>query len=62
MTLRLIRVRPASDADADLWRLTRQVGEILRGIPWVLIGGHIVLPVTARLHGLTRVVHTRTIE
>ena len=50
MTLRLIRVLPASDADADLWRLTSEVGEILRGIPWVLIGAQMVALIEAE-HG-----------
>ena len=50
MTLPLIRVLPASDADADLWRLTREVGQILRGIPWVLIGAQAVALIEAE-HG-----------
>ena len=50
MTLPLIRLLPASDADADLWRLTREVAGILRGIPWVLIGGQMVALIEAE-HG-----------
>jgi hypothetical protein len=41
---------PASDADADLWRLTREVARILHGIPWVLIGGQMVAVIEAE-HG-----------
>jgi predicted nucleotidyltransferase len=37
-----IHVTPASNAEVELWRLTRQVSEILRGLPWVLIGGQMV--------------------
>jgi hypothetical protein len=50
VTLPLIRLLPASDADADLWRLTREVAGILRGIPWVLIGGQMVALIEAE-HG-----------
>lgn len=42
MAQETIRVTPASDAEAELWRLTRQVSDILHGLPWVLIGGQMV--------------------
>ena len=50
MTLPLIRLLPATHADADLWRLTREVAGMLRGIPWVLIGGQMVAIIEAE-HG-----------
>lgn len=34
----LIRIRPATDADASLWRLAREIAAILDPLPWVLIG------------------------
>lgn len=42
MASETIRVTPVSDAEVELWRLTRQVSDILRGLPWVLIGGQMV--------------------
>lgn len=42
MAQETIRVTPASHAEVELWRLTRQVSDILRGLPWVLIGGQMV--------------------
>ena len=50
MILPLVRLLPASDADAELWRLTREVAGILQGIPWVLIGGQMVAVIEAE-HG-----------
>jgi hypothetical protein len=48
----LIRIRPASDADASLWRLTREVAGILDSLPWVLVGGQMVAILEAE-HGAT---------
>lgn len=45
-----IRIRPASDADASLWRLTREVAAILHPLPWVLVGGQMVAILEAE-HG-----------
>ena len=42
MDKQTIHVTPASNVEIELWRLTRQVSEILRGLPWVLIGGQMV--------------------
>ncbi len=50
MTVSVVRMLPATDADADLWRLTREVADLLRGIPWVLIGGQMVAIIEAE-HG-----------
>lgn len=50
MSVPAIRVLPATAADADLWRLTREVADLLRGIPWVLIGGQMVAIIEAE-HG-----------
>ena len=46
----LIRIRPASDADASLWRLTREIAAILHPLPWVLVGGQMVAILEAE-HG-----------
>ncbi len=46
----LIRIRPATDADASLWRLTREMAAILDPLPWVLIGGQMVAILEAE-HG-----------
>lgn len=46
----LIRIRPASDADASLWRLTREIVGILGPLPWVLVGGQMVAILEAE-HG-----------
>lgn len=48
----LVRIRPASEADAGLWRLTRDVAALLAGLPWVLIGGQMVAIIEAE-HGAT---------
>ena len=48
----LVRIRPASVADAGLWRLTRDVAALLAGLPWVLIGGQMVAIIEAE-HGAT---------
>ena len=45
-----IRIRPASDADASLWRLTREIAAILHPLPWVLVGGQMVAILEAE-HG-----------
>lgn len=50
MTVPPIRIVPASDGDAALWRLTREVSEILHGLPWTLIGGQMVAIIEAE-HG-----------
>ena len=46
----LIRIRPATDADASLSRLTREIAAILDPLPWVLIGGQMVAILEAE-HG-----------
>ena len=46
----LIQIRPASDADASLWRLTREIAAILHPLPWVLVGGQMVAILEAE-HG-----------
>lgn len=46
----LIHIRPASEADASLWRLTREVAGILHPLPWVLVGGQMVVILEAE-HG-----------
>lgn len=51
MNLPVIRVNPPSDADAGLWRLTREVAETLHGIPRVLIGGQMVAIIEAEYGG-----------
>lgn len=45
-----VQIRPASDADASLWRLTREVAGILEPLPWVLVGGQMVAILEAE-HG-----------
>lgn len=47
-----VRILPASDADASLWRLTREVAHILEPLPWVLVGGQMVAILEAE-HGGT---------
>lgn len=42
-----IRVFPQSEADAQLWRLTREVASLFSGLPWVLIGGQMVAIIEA---------------
>lgn len=44
----LVRIWPASEADAGLWRLTRDVAALLAGLPWVLIGGQMVAIISAK--------------
>ncbi len=46
----LIRIRPASDGDASVWRLTRETAAILHPLPWVLVGGQMVAILEAE-HG-----------
>ena len=46
----LIQIRPASEADASLWRLTREIAAILHPLPWVLVGGQMVAILEAE-HG-----------
>ena len=46
----VIRIRPASDADASLWGLTHEIAAILHSLPWVLIGGQMVALLEAE-HG-----------
>ena len=46
----LIQIRPASEADAYLWRLTREIAAILHPLPWVLVGGQMVAILEAE-HG-----------
>ena len=45
-----IRIRPASDADASVWRLTRETAAIFHPLPWVLVGGQMVAILEAE-HG-----------
>jgi len=37
-----IPIIPADDAEAEVWRLAREVAFLLVGLPWVLIGGLMV--------------------
>lgn len=37
-----IAIAPIDDAEAEVWRLTREVALLLTGLPWVLIGGLMV--------------------
>jgi hypothetical protein len=37
-----VRIVPATEGDRDLWRFTREVADILSGLPWVLVGGQMV--------------------
>ena len=37
-----IVVHSASEADAHLWRLTKEITALFAGLPWVLIGGQMV--------------------
>ena len=37
-----IRIVPANDDDASLWRLTSEVANLLGSLPWVLVGGQMV--------------------
>lgn len=45
-----IQIVPATAHDASLWQLTREIAEILGGLPWVLIGGQMVAILEAE-HG-----------
>jgi hypothetical protein len=37
-----IAIAPIDDAEAEVWRLAREVAHLLTGLPWVLIGGLMV--------------------
>jgi hypothetical protein len=47
-----IRIQHASDEDAAVYDLARAVTGLLRGLPWVLIGGLMVRFIEAE-HGVT---------
>lgn len=46
----VIRIVPASDKEARLWTVAKEVAELLAGIPWVLIGG-LMVTLIEREHG-----------
>lgn len=56
-----IRIVPLDEADAAIWRLTREVAAILRGLPWVLIGGQMVRVIEAE-HGVTLPIGTADVD
>jgi len=45
-----IAVQSASEADARLWRLTKEIAGLFAGLPWTLIGGQMVAIIEAE-HG-----------
>lgn len=45
-----IELTPASDAEARLFRLLREVADAFRGLPWTLIGG-LMVRILEREHG-----------
>lgn len=45
-----IVVQSASEADARLWRLTKEIARLFAGLPWALIGGQMVAIIEAE-HG-----------
>jgi len=47
-----LNIRPVDSAEADLWRLAREVSGILRNLSWALIGGLMVRIVEAE-RGIT---------
>jgi hypothetical protein len=47
-----IKITPIGDAEVEVWRLAREVSGLLRGLPWVLIGGMMVRIIEAE-HGVT---------
>jgi hypothetical protein len=51
-----IEISALDEADAALWRLTREVAAVLDGLPWVLIGGQMVRVIEAE-HGVTNGAH-----
>lgn len=48
--MRPIDIVPSGGPEARLWIVTREVAELLNGIPWVLIGGQMVA-IIEREHG-----------
>lgn len=56
-----IKISPVDETDAGLWRLTREVAEVLRGLPWVLIGGQMVRVIEAE-HGVTMLLTTADVD
>lgn len=56
-----IRIVPIDEAEAAVWRLAREVTEILHGLPWVLIGGLMVRIIEAE-HGVTTLVTTGDVD
>jgi hypothetical protein len=34
---------PRSDAEAALWRTTTEVARLLRELPWVIVGGQMIM-------------------
>lgn len=47
-----IKITPIDSAEAEVWRLAREVAEMMRGLPWVLIGGLMVRIIEAE-HGVS---------
>ncbi|MEX1172582.1 MAG: hypothetical protein WEG56_08215 [Chloroflexota bacterium] len=47
-----VTITPIDDAETEVWRLAREVSGLLRGLPWVLIGGLMVRIIEAE-HGVT---------
>lgn len=47
-----IKITPVDDAEAEVWKLAREVSGLLRDLPWVLIGGLMVRIIEAE-HGVT---------
>lgn len=45
-------ITPINDAEAEVWRLAREVSSLLHDLPWVLIGGVMVRIIEAE-HGVT---------
>ena len=46
MTKQIV-VQSASEADARLWRLTKEIARLFAGLPWTLIGGQMVAIIEA---------------
>ncbi|HSV92924.1 MAG TPA: hypothetical protein VLH81_07600, partial [Desulfobacterales bacterium] len=56
-----IGINALDEADAALWRLTREVAAVLDGLPWVLIGGQMVRVMEAE-HGVTMALTTGDVD
>jgi hypothetical protein len=46
-----LTITPVDDAEAEVWSLAREVAGLLRGLPWILIGGLMVRTIEAE-HGV----------